>query len=307
MYPFIRDLFVRFLDFKAEDVFTDTANEQGDIPDLAVYAPSLVLEAKDEPEIFLNEASRAGTFEEKSNYIDLDTVWFAMVDPSCLVLRAVSTRSAHYDAKGDIEIKWKGLTEDIFKQRCLEISAAHAGANRRLQAFRDDFGHPIASIKLSQPGKLLSHQQEEALERARNEFYLSMRTSARLLQTAGRRALEGMVAEAMAVKKLFDDFKGTYGIRQFHLDPFRLAGRDDQIKNREAFKQHRKDVHALFKAVRRNVPLARLACFTLPEYLERAKNDQDKALDLLAAETASLLLSRCMVLRFFEDHGFFGE
>src|ERR1019366_582807 len=36
-------------------------------------------------------------------------------------------------------------------------------------------------------------------------------------------------------------------------------------------------------------------------------NDQDKALDLLAAETASLLLSRCMVLRFFEDHGFFGE
>ena len=33
----------------------------------------------------------------------------------------------------------------------------------------------------------------------------------------------------------------------------------------------------------------------------------DAALDLLAAETASLLLARCMVLRFFEDHGFFGE
>ena len=72
MYPFIRDLFVRFLDFKAEDVFTDTANEQGNIPDLAVLAPTgvldakgkeiksrwLVLEAKDEAEIFLDEASR---------------------------------------------------------------------------------------------------------------------------------------------------------------------------------------------------------------------------------------------------------
>lgn len=321
MYPFIRDLFVRFLGFKAEDVFTDTANERGDIPDLAVFAPTgvldakgkeiksrwLVLEAKDEPEIFLDETSRAETFAEKSKYIDLDTVWFAMVDPSCFVLRAVSTRSATYDAKRDIEIKWDGLTEESFKQRCLEISADHAGTNRRLQAFRDDIGHPIAEIKLSHPGKLLSHKQEEVLERARNEFYLSMRTSAQLLQTASRRALDGMVEEAMAIKKLYDDFKNTYGIREFHLDPFRLAGKDDQINNRDAFKQHRKDVHAIFKAVRRNVPLARLACFTLPEYLERAKNDQDKALDLLAAETASLLLSRCMVLRFFEDHGFFGE
>ena len=43
MYPFIRDLFVRFLGFKAEDVFADTANEKGDIPDLAVFAPTGVL------------------------------------------------------------------------------------------------------------------------------------------------------------------------------------------------------------------------------------------------------------------------
>ena len=28
MYPFIRDLFVRFLGFKADEVFTDTANER---------------------------------------------------------------------------------------------------------------------------------------------------------------------------------------------------------------------------------------------------------------------------------------
>ena len=79
MYPFIRDLFVRFLGFKAEDVFTDTANEQEDIPDLAVYAPTgvldakgrdsksrwLVLEAKDEPDTFLDEDSRSKIFAEK--------------------------------------------------------------------------------------------------------------------------------------------------------------------------------------------------------------------------------------------------
>ena len=324
MYPFIRDLFVRFLGFKPEDVFTDVANERGDIPDLAVIAPTgvldakgkeiksrwLVLEAKDEPEIFLDEKSRSETFAEKSKYIDLDTAWFAMVDPSCFVLRAVSTRSANYDASSDTVIQWDGLTEETFKQRCLEISATHAGSNRRLQAFRDDTGHPIAEIKLNYFGKLLSHRQEEALERARNEFYLSMRTSAQLLQTACRRALDGMVTEALAVKKLLDTFEATYGIREFHLDPFRLAGKE--TKDREAMKQHLKDVHALAKAVKRDVVIARLGCFTLPQFLERvAEKDETKrlstALDLLAAETASLLLSRCMVLRFFEDHGFFGE
>jgi hypothetical protein len=185
LYPFIRDLFVHFLDFKAEDVFTDTANEQGNIPDLAIFAPTgvldakgkemksrwLVLEAKDEAEIFLNENSRRETFAEKSKYIDLDTGWFVMVDPSCLVLRAVSTRSANYDARCDIVIEWDGLSEEAFKRRCLEISAAHAGSNRRLQVFRDDKGHPIAEIKLNHSGQLLSQKQEELLERARNEFY----------------------------------------------------------------------------------------------------------------------------------------
>ncbi len=324
MYPFIRDLFIHFLDFKAEDVFTDTANEEGNIPDLTVFAPTgvldgkgkeiksrwLVLEAKDEAGIFLDENSRRETFAEKSKYIDLDTVWFAMVDPSCLVLRAVSTRSANYDATADIVIKWHGLTEEDFRRRCLEISAAHAGSNRRLQAFRDDKGHPIAQIKLNHFGKLLTHQQEEALERARNEFYLSMRTSAQLLQMACRRALDGMVTEALAIKGLLDSFRDTYGIREFHLDPFRLAG--NEIGDRATMKRHLKDVHAIARAVKRDVTVSRLGCFTLPEFLERAAEADEKkrlsiALDLLSAETASLLLSRCMVLRFFEDHGFFGE
>jgi len=324
MYPFIRDLFVRFLGFKAEDVLTDTANEQGNVPDLAVLAPSgvldakgkevksrwLVLEAKDEPQIFLDEGSRRETFEEKCKYIGLDTAWFVMIDPSCLVLRAVSTRSATYDSSCDIVLRWDGLTEEAFNQRCLEISALHAGINRRLQAFRDDNGHPIAVVKLSYPGKLLSSREEESLQRARNEFYLSMRTSAQLLQTACRRALDAMVAEALAVKKLLDAFRDTYGIREFHLDPFRLAGKE--VGDRAAMKQHLKDVHAIAKAVKRDATIARLGCFTLPQFLERpAEQDEKKrlaiALDLLAAETASLLLARCMVLRFFEDHGFFGE
>ena len=320
MYPFIRDLFVHFLGFNAEDVFTDTTAEHGGIPDVAVMAPTgvldakgkeirsrwLVLEAKDEPEVFLKEASRRAVFAEKSKYIGLDTAWFAMVDPSCLVLRAVTTRSASYDASFDIVIKWDGLTEAAFQERCVEISAAHAGVNRRLQAFRDGDERHIAETKLSHAGKLLTQGQEESLERARNEFYLSMRTSAQLLQVAARRALDGVVAPAVAVMKLYDNFRAKYGIHEFHLDPFRLAGEEAKLINRELFKQHKKDIVAIYKTVRRDIPNARLGCFTLPGYLERTTGDQDKALDLLAAETASLLLSRCMVLRFFEDHGFFG-
>jgi hypothetical protein len=323
MYPFIRDLFVHFLDFKAEDVFTDTADEQGNIPDVTVFAPNgvldakgkaiksrwLVLEAKDEPEVFLDAESRAKTFAEKSKYIDLDTVWFAMVDPSCVVLRSVSTRSAMYDPARDTVIKWESLSEQTFKQRCLEISAAHAGTNRRLQAFREDSGHPIAEITLSDANKQLSHQQMEVLERARNEFYLSMRTSAQLLQTACRRALSGVIGDALAIKGLLDAFHAKYGIHEFHLDPFRLSG--DRIPDRAAMQQHLTDVHNVARAVKHNPEIARLACFTIPQFLERVPGSEQSAkllaaLDLLASETASLLLSRCMMLRFLEDHGFFG-
>ncbi|HVM60635.1 MAG TPA: N-6 DNA methylase [Verrucomicrobiae bacterium] len=319
MYPYIRDLFVRFLDFRAEDVFTDTANELGDVPDVAVMAPSgildakgkeikfrwLVLEAKDEPEVFLDESSRADTFEEKSKYIHLDTVWFAMVDPTCLVLRAVSTRSANYSGKSDLVIRWAGITEEAFKRACVELSAAHAGVNRRLQAFRDGDEEHIAEVKLGYLGKTVPKGQEKALEQGRNEFYLAMRTSAQLLQVACRRALDDILPNALTVKKLLDDFRAAYGIREFDLNPFRLTG--EKISGREAFARHQRDVRAFAKVAKRDTTLARLGCFTLPEFLERTGNDEDKALDLLAAETASLLLSRCMMLRFFEDHGFFGK
>jgi len=160
------------------------------IPDVAVIAPTgvldskgkeiksrwLVLEAKDEPETFLNESSRRDTFAEKSKYIDLDTAWLRWLTPlaSCCALSRLARPD--YDASCDIVLRWGGLTEEAFKERFVEISAAHAGTNRRLQAFRDDQRHPIAEIKLSYPGKLLSHRQEECLERARNEFYLAMRT-----------------------------------------------------------------------------------------------------------------------------------
>ena len=53
MYPFIRDLFVHFLAFKAEDVFTDTATEHGGIPDVAVMAPTGVLDAKGKPPLYV--------------------------------------------------------------------------------------------------------------------------------------------------------------------------------------------------------------------------------------------------------------
>ena len=70
-----------------------------------------------------------------------------------------------------------------------------------------------------------------------------MRTSARLLQTACRRALDGLVPEAREVGKLIEDFRSKYGIRELDVQPFRLAGA--QINGYEAHRQHFKDVRAL--------------------------------------------------------------
>jgi N-6 DNA Methylase len=52
---------------------------------------------------------------------------------------------------------------------------------------------------------------------------------------------------------------------------------------------------------------ARLALRGLPEFKARTGVEDDKLVELFAIETANLILARVLLLRFFEDYGFFGE
>ena len=320
LYPYVRDLFINVLGYRPGDLLVDTADEIGGIPDLAVLAPNgltdtagaalttrwLVVEVKDEPGVFAQPASRERIFREKAKYIGLDTAWFVLIDPECFVLRPVTSRAATCNPARDTVLLWHGLTEEAFRDACREIHAENSATNPRLEAFRRGEEAHIAEVKLTRPGA-----EDAALAESRAEFYAALRTSAELIKLASHRALETFAAQARTVRAQFDAFFAEFGRAEFHLDPFRLAGQPERIPNREAFNRHRDAIHALRRLVRRHPAAARLGCFTLPEYEARALGDSAEekarnAVALLASETASLLVARCIMLRFFEDHGFFG-
>jgi hypothetical protein len=321
LYPYIRDLFLNVLGYRPGDLLVDTADESGGIPDLAVLAPNgmtdgsgaamtarwLVAEVKDEPGVFRRQASRERIFREKAKYIGLDTAWFVLLDPECFVLRPVTSRAASYDPARDTVLLWEGLTEEAFRDACREIHADNSAVNPRLEAFRRGEEAHIAEVKLTQAGA-----DDATLAESRAEFYSALRTSAELIKLASLRALESFAVQAREVRGQFDAFFAEFGRGEFHLDPFRLSGEPERITNREAFNRHRDAIHRLRRLVRQHPAAARLGCFTLPEYESRALGEtaEEKARNavaLLASETASLLVARCLMLRFFEDHGFFGE
>jgi hypothetical protein len=319
LYPYVRDLFVNLLGYSPADLLVDTADQTGGIPDLCVLGPSgipnsrpirwLVVEVKDESGVFLNPASRAAIFREKAKYIGLDTAWFVMIDPKCFVLRPITSRSAEYHPSGDIVLRWDALTEEAFLDACREIQAENAASNPRLDAFRSGDETHIAEVKLSNRPGAASVLDEASLAESRAEFYLALRTAASLLKLASERALETLAHRAREIRRMRDAFEAEFGIQEFHLDPFRLAGAN--LPTRDAVKRHQLAVAEFRRAVRDNPAAARLGCFTLAEYEARAKGDTPdeksrNAVALLASETASLLIARCLMLRFFEDHGFFG-
>ncbi len=325
MYPYLRDLFVHFLGYSAKEVLVDTSNDAGDVPDLAILAPTgisdakgqerssrwLVLEAKDETGIFLNPISRRKIFDAKSKYIELDTCWFVFVDPACLVLRKVTSRSASYDEAQDVELRWDALDEISFKTQCAVIARDQAGTSSRLVAFRAGDVTHLAEIRLTPSTKdPLPEAETVRYERARNEFYQALRESAVLLRAGCQHALAGLDAtELVPLGERLDAFHAKYGTYHLQLEPFQLKA--DAISGFQNTRQHHRDVRDLQIAIRGKRRVARLALFTLPRYLARARDNgnsrRKNALGLLALESASLLLARCIMLRFLEDHRFFGE
>ncbi len=320
MYPYIRDLFIGVLGYRTGDLLVDTADDVGGVPDLCILVPSgisdcppvrwIVVEVKDEPGIFYRDQSRARVFQEKAKYINLDTAWFVMIDPKCLVLRPVTSRSARYNPENDIVLEWAGLSEDLFRDRLFQIHVDQSASNPRLEAFRSGDEAQIAEVKLSNGLDAGIEIKESELVEARAEFYLALRSAANLLKLSSQRALDTLAIRAREIRQLRDAFAEEFGIVEFHIDPFRLVSRE--LSSREAVYRHKQAVAGLRRAVRDDPAAARLGCFTLPEYEERAKGDTPgeratKAVALLASETASLLVARCLMLRFFEDHGFFGE
>jgi hypothetical protein len=317
MYGPLRDLFIQVLGYVASDVDIDTTGEGGR-PDVTVRAPSglvdkagnplkiawIVVEAKDE-KVFADPETREVVFGLKSKYIGANTGWFVMVDPSVFIARQVGGKNQEADLVVPLDPQ---LTESQFSAVLLRLKADIAGVPEQLKRFRDGDQELIASQKLLRPNAATASQNDLLRYRiARKRFYATLRDATQHLQDACRHALNSLMPEIKQINAAAAEFAERFGGRDaltFDAASLTLTARPQGPEESHA---HDKEARQLRRRLTRSPHVARLALEGLPAFQSRTGADDDKVHELFAIETANLILARVLLLRFFEDHGFFGE
>lgn len=323
MYGPIRDLFIHVLGYPAADVDIDTAGEGGR-PDVTARAPSglhdgkgkqvkidwIVVEAKDERGCFLNTRSREEIFSKKSKYIGTNTAWFVMVEPEAIIARQVTGND--FAVTNDIEVRLDGLTKHDFVQRLELLRHSAAGVPNQLKRFRGGDTRLIACEKLTKPDPATSSQRELNRYRVtRKRFFDSVREVTAHLQNATRNTLEKVRPEIERYRAMADEFGERYKERErdkgkWLFNPHLLTI-EANPQGPDATRQHHKDALALRNEFKKSPHIARLALDGLPSFQARTGAEDKNVAELFSIETANLILARILLLRFFEDNGFFGE
>ena len=316
MYGPLRDLFCDVLGYPKGSVLIDIAGEAGR-PDVTCRAPSgitdrngkvmevdwIVVEAKDEHDAFSTLGKRETIFALKAKYIRPDTAWFVMVDPTVIVARPVM--GAKHDSANDIVFALDdNVDEAAFRSAFGRLSYGVAGVPQRLKKFREGDISLIATEKLSAPDKPDKRRENQVLI-ARRNFYETLRNTTGHLQESTLATLQSVLGMATDISESWAAFGEKYGEASF--DPYTLTASATPA-NRAAAMTYGGDVARLNRKLKKAGSIARLALDGLPQFRARVNAKDDKqALEMFATETANLILARILLIRFFEDHGFFGE
>ena len=319
MYPRLAELFMHFLGYARQYVLSDTAGDAGR-PDLTCRAPSgletatgkphlidwIVVEAKDQRTDLSSEDKREALFAEKSKYVTPDTAWFVMVNPVMFIARPVM--NGIDDIQNDIEFSFLGHNEADFLQKFAALHADKAGVPDRLRRFREGDTSLIATEKLIAPDGATKRKQNQVLV-ARRNFYSALRDTTKTLQDATLQTLRSVQPQVTAIADAVAAFEKEYGA--FEFDSYGLT-----IKAHPRLEQRNygSDVAKLNRKLRKAGSIARLAIVGWPSFVARVaikEKTSEKTLakeqEMFAIETANLILARTLLIRFFEDHKFFGE
>ncbi|MES3001001.1 MAG: hypothetical protein V4787_09945 [Pseudomonadota bacterium] len=319
MYPRIRDLLVHILNHPTARILVDAGIEGGrGIPDLTLRAPTgvnsasgdpfltdwAVFEVKDEPGAFRSARSRETIFTEKAKYIGVGTEWFVMVDPTCIIARPVIFRSQlSFDPANDIEIGWDGLTEDQFRTRLNFFHFDNAGLSASVNSFRAGDVAAIAVVKLQVADEAsLTRLQQARLKNARSDFFDTVSLATSLLQQACVSALEAQRPDIASIRANVAAFSTRWQGHELSFAPIRIRGL--VVTGPNEAREHDQAAAVLKRDLSKRPSLSKLALQWLPSFHERmGATTRDEH---FAIETANLVLARMLLIRFFEDHEFFG-
>lgn len=313
MYPRLVELFVHFLGYPRRQVLADITGDAGR-PDVTCRAPSglvgannrpheidwIVLEAKDQRSGLSIEENRERIFAEKSKYITPNTAWFVMADPIMFIARPVL--SGDYDSANDIIFYYRTETEQDFRHKFAGLRAEIAGVPDKLRRFREGDTSLIATEKLVAADDA-SRRVQNRVQVARRTFYSTLRDTTQALQEAALQTLRTLWPQVDEVQRAVATFAENYGPYEFDAHSLTIRG-TPRLEQRT----YGADVARLNRRLRKAGSIARLAITGYPQFRARisAKNET-QALEMFATETANLVLARILLIRFFEDHRFFGE
>lgn len=317
MYPRLFELFIHFLGYGRSAVLAD-ANGDAGRPDITVRAPSgltqasgkpheidwIVLEAKDGRTNLANEHMREALFAEKSKYITPNTAWFVMVNPTLFIARPVM--SGDHSPVNDITFSFLAESEEDFIRKFDGLRADRAGVPDRLRRFREGDTSLIATDRLIVRDDATRREQNRALL-ARRTFYATLRDTTRGLQDATLQTLRSVQDDVAAITTAVQEFEAEYGLSEFDAHTLTIKAHPRREQRR-----YGADVAKLNRKLRKSGSISRLAIVGWPQFRARVsvkhtEAGEKQALEMFATETANLILARILLIRFFEDHGFFGE
>jgi len=318
MYGPIRDLLIHLFGYNAPDVDIDTAGEGGR-PDVTARAPSgfldstgksmkidwIVVEAKDERGCFKNAKIREKIFGQKSKYVTADTAWFVMVEPEAWVIRPVA--GVTLTANADICIPIHGLTEQEMVSQAGMLMASQAGVSERLTRFRAGDTSLIAIDKLSTAtDSTNSESVQNRINLNRRRFFQQIRQTTQHLQSAVGMAMGRLQPEIKKYHELSASFWKEFDTAEIGFDQHTLSLHGKPYGPEES-RKHDRESARLRREFSKNPHIARLAISGLSEFQSRTGVVNEKLNELFAIETANLILARILLLRFLEDHKFFGN
>jgi hypothetical protein len=323
MYPYIRDMLtapdfgigLRVDQIVVDSAFAGTKNA----PDLTVYSTKngKPLKTPDHA-LAIFEVKRGSAlatsvdelFQEKKKYIQPGTRLFFFLDQERVMKQDLLTPSGWQDKT------WEALSDpEIFKGFFSAIAYERLRLEEQLQDFRNN-KTPYAYQSVAEIG--------------RKFFVETIRDVAELLSDAVRRLIDSKVlTDLQEANKLIDNMAKTWGTPEFDwnsadapIEFQRITDEKQASALTAAQIAEYQEEHDLFSvaldpllyAVRIENSLLqdyalRMGIETEPSLLKplRTKNkltDSGKAVESFVYETASLILSRMLMVRFSEDNGF---
>lgn len=318
MYPILRDMLMsRALSVRltGSHIVVDTNLEgQGVAPDLAIYMDARgkvlrspdylygIIEAKP-GNVVSSHADRI--FFEKNHYIQAGTRWFYLIDQTGVARRDLEALEPTWHLKTWAEIK----TIEVFEELFQPISLRELRLENQLDAF--EAGNTRTAYR--------------DVERfGRRRFIRTIREVAELLTRAvGEVTKQRIIPSVGTAKALISEMETRWGSPVFDWTPgrghpveFEKVGLSSTAMTLSQAEGHRyAEDHAKFASlIAPHLDALRLEVETLPIYAAKlGKNEisflktdkySKRAVTIFVYETASLILSRMLMVRFSEDHDF---